>query len=45
MPVQEVDGGHRWGDKGKVYKGEGSKEKAARQGKAIHANKSKSGKK
>lgn len=36
MPVRKVKGGYRYGTKGKVYK---SKAKAARQGRAIQANK------
>ena len=41
MPVKKVKGGFRWGNSGKLYKGKGAKEKAAKQGRAIHASKSK----
>ena len=41
MPVQKVDGGYRWGTKGKIYRGKDAKEKAARQGRAIKANQQK----
>jgi len=37
MPVRKVKGGYKWGSRGKVYK---SKAAAARQGRAIHASKS-----
>lgn len=36
MPVRKVKGGYKYGKTGKVYK---SKAKAARQGRAIQANK------
>ena len=38
MPVNKVKGGFRWGKRGKVYK---AKKSAAKQGRAIHANKKK----
>ena len=42
MPVKTcaVDGksGHKWGDQGKCYTGEGSEAKAAEQGRAIKAS-------
>jgi hypothetical protein len=41
MPVRKVKGGYRYGKKGKIYKGKGAKAKAARQGRAIEANKHK----
>lgn len=41
MPVHKVKGGYRWGKHGKTYK---SKEKAAKQGRAIKASQSKKGK-
>ena len=40
MPVRRTKGGgYRYGRKGKVYYGKGAKAKAARQGRAIQANK------
>lgn len=41
MPVKKVKGGYKWGTKGKVYK---TKKQALRQGRAIKARQSKSGK-
>jgi hypothetical protein len=41
MPVRKVKGGYRWGSKGKTYP---QKSKAAKQGRAIHANQAKRGK-
>lgn len=41
MPVRKVKGGYRYGRKGKLYKGKGARAKAARQGRAIQANKRK----
>jgi hypothetical protein len=41
VPVQKAKGGYRFGAKGKVYRGKGAKAKAVKQGKAIHASKSK----
>jgi hypothetical protein len=38
MPVQKVDGGWRWGTGGKLYKGKGAREKAAKQGYAAMNN-------
>ena len=38
MPVHAVNGGYRWGNHGKIYKGAGAKAKAAKQGAAAHAN-------
>jgi len=44
MPVKQCSGGHKFGNKGKCYKGKGSKAKAARQGRAIKASQAKRGK-
>jgi hypothetical protein len=41
MPVEKAGGGYRYGKKGKIYKGKGAKAKAAKQGRAIKANKKK----
>lgn len=41
MPVRKVKGGYRYGRKGKLYRGKGAKAKAAKQGRAIQANKRK----
>lgn len=38
MPVRKVKGGYRYGKSGKLYRGKGAKAKAARQGRAIEAN-------
>lgn len=39
MPVHTTKGGGwQWGRHGKIYKGEGAKEKAVVQGKAAYAN-------
>jgi hypothetical protein len=38
MPVRCNKAGCRYGAKGKLYKGKGAKQKAARQGRAIEAN-------
>jgi hypothetical protein len=38
MPVQKAKGGYRYGNSGKVYRGKGAKAKAAKQGRAIEAN-------
>ena len=35
MPVEKVNGGYRWGKKGKVYK---TKAEAAKQGRAVYAS-------
>jgi hypothetical protein len=43
MPVRPVSGGHRWGSKGKIYRGKGSRAKAARQGRAAYAHGYRSG--
>lgn len=40
MPVRKSGGGYKYGSKGKVYKGKGAKAKAAKQGRAIQASKS-----
>jgi hypothetical protein len=44
MPVKRCTrggkSGWKWGDTGKCYTGKGAKEKAKRQGRAIHVNKS-----
>ncbi len=45
MPVRATSGGHKYGTKGKLYKGKGSKAKAARQGRAIKASQARRGKK
>ena len=37
MPVHKVKGGYKWGTKGKLYKGKGAKQKAAKQGRAAYA--------
>jgi len=39
MPVKRTSSGHKCGNSGKNYKGKGSKTKAAKQCKAIYANK------
>jgi len=39
MPVNKVKGGYRWGKSGKIYKGRGAKQKAAKQGRAISLSK------
>ena len=39
MPVKKCKGGYKYGDSGKCYKGKNAKSKAARQGRAIQANK------
>ena len=40
MPVRRTKGGgYKYGSKGKTYYGKGAKGKAARQGRAIQANK------
>lgn len=42
MPVRKTKGGgYKWGKSGKEYRGKGAKAKAARQGRAIQANKKK----
>lgn len=38
MPVHKVKGGYRWGSHGKLYRGNGAKAKAARQGRAAYAS-------
>ena len=38
MPVNKVKGGYRWGNKGKIYP---TKKQAEKQGRAIHASKTK----
>jgi len=35
MPLRKVDGGYRYGKRGKLYKGKDAKEKAKRQAKVI----------
>ena len=42
MPVRKTKGGYKYGSKGKLYKGKGAKAKAAKQGRAINANKKRS---
>ena len=40
MPVRRTkSGGYKYGSKGKTYYGKGARKKAARQGRAIQANK------
>ena len=39
MPVRKVEGGYKYGDKGKLYKGKDAKAKAERQSRAIQASK------
>ena len=40
MPVRRTkSGGYKYGSKGKTYYGKGARAKAARQGRAIQANK------
>jgi hypothetical protein len=41
MPIRKVRGGYQYGSSGKVYKGKGAKSRAAKQGRAIQANKRK----
>jgi len=43
VPIQKCNNGHKYGNTGKCYKGKGSRAKAARQGRAIEASKSKRG--
>lgn len=38
MPIHKVNGGYKFGTKGKLYKGKGAKSKAQKQAKAICAN-------
>lgn len=38
MPVRKVKGGHRYGKKGKLYRGKGARQKAEKQGMAIRAS-------
>lgn len=38
MPIHKVNGGYKFGTKGKLYKGKGAKNKAQKQAKAIYAN-------
>jgi len=38
VPVHSENGGYQWGHSGKVYHGKGAKEKAAKQGQAVHAS-------
>ena len=38
MPIKPCPNGHKYGNKGKCYKGKGSRAKAAKQGRAIKAN-------
>ena len=45
MPVMRKGGGYKYGKSGKLYKGKGAKAKAAKQGRAIQASKSKRTKK
>lgn len=45
MPIRKVKGGYQWGKSGKIYKGKGAKQKAAKQARAAYANGYKSKKK
>lgn len=45
MPIKKCNGGYKYGDSGKCYKGSSGKSKAARQGRAIEASKAKREKK
>ncbi|WP_167367306.1 hypothetical protein [Solemya elarraichensis gill symbiont] len=47
MPVKKVNGGYRYGTKGKTYRGKGAKAKAkaAKQGRAIKASQARRGRK
>ena len=38
MPVKKVDGGYRWGEHGKIYRGKDAKKKAEKQGAAAYAS-------
>ena len=38
MPVHKKGSGYQWGSQGKVYKGSGAKDKAAKQGRAAYAS-------
>lgn len=38
MPVEKVDGGFKWGNHGKVYRGKGARRKAANHGYAAMRN-------
>ena len=44
MPVRKSKGGYKFGNSGKLYKGKGAKQKAAKQGRAIRASQAKRGK-
>lgn len=44
MPVHRIGGGYRYGTKGKLYTGPGAKEKATKQGAAIHISQARQGK-
>jgi hypothetical protein len=44
MPVRKSKSGYKYGNSGKVYKGKGAKQKAAKQGRAIRASQAKRGK-
>jgi hypothetical protein len=39
MPVRKNKGGYQYGSGGKIYRGKGAKDKAAKQGRAIQASK------
>lgn len=41
MPIQKISGGFKFGKHGKLYKGKDAKEKAKKQGAAIHISQSK----
>jgi hypothetical protein len=45
MPVKKSGSGYKYGKSGKLYKGKSARAKAARQGRAIEANKARRGKK
>ena len=44
MPVKSCNGGYKYGNTGKCYKGKGGRAKAAKQGRAIEASKARRGK-
>jgi hypothetical protein len=41
MPIQKISGGYRFGEHGKIYRGLGAREKARKQGVAIHISQEK----
>lgn len=44
MPIKKVNGGYKYGEKGKLYKGPGAKKKAIKQAVAIQYSQKKAGK-